>query len=286
MTIVFFFRRFAAIAVLLVMTSTCYVVAQSGKTKNEASMEQADTLLQRQDYAGALDIYNKIIEKSKVVSDDEYSIYYKRAFCFYGLERYDQALKDINQYIQKKPDDQAKLLRAYINQELGNYEDQLKDVNEFISAHPGNLELVQWRASVYMEMERYEDAKKDIQEILKYQDSPELKSYLGLTYYYLEDSDSALMIFDEVIAKQPDIIQTYLYAASLSLEEDAYPLALKYADLGLRKDPTNTTLLFYKGIALVETEKVTEGCRCLTKAFAAGFDDAGDYLKSYCYGVE
>lgn len=286
MNIVSSVSRLFVITTLLVVMTSGVLSAQQGKDKNDATMAQADTLLGRQDYAGALTIYNKIIEKSKPVSEEEFSVYYKRAFCYYGLEQFDQALKDINYYIQKKPDDQAKLLRAYINQELGNYEDQLKDINEFISAHPGNMELLQWRASVLMEMERYKEAKNDIQEILKYQDSPELKSYLGLTYYYLNDADSAIMIFDEVIAKEPDIIQTYLYAASLSLEQDAYPLALQYIEQGLKKDPTNNTLLFYKGIALVESDKVAEGCRCLSKVFAAGFDDAGDYLKSYCYGAD
>jgi len=282
----FFIRRFAGIVLVLVLISPVFLAAQVDKSKNGASMAQADTLLAREDFTGALAIYNKIIDKSKTLSDEEFSAYYKRAFCYYGLEQYDQALKDINQYIQKKPEDQAKLLRAYINQELGNYEDQLKDLNEFITAHPENLELLQWRASVLMEMESYKDAQKDIRQILKYQNSPELKSYLGLTYYYLNDPDSALMIFDEVIAIDPNHMQTYLYATSLSLEQDAYELALRYVEQGLKKDPTNNTLLFYKGIALVETDKVTEGCRCLSKAFAAGFDDAGDYLKSYCYGAD
>jgi tetratricopeptide (TPR) repeat protein len=280
------FIRFARITVFLMLISPVFLAAQSDKSKNADIMAQADTLLGKEDYTGALALYNKILEKSKTVSDEDFTVFYKRAFCYYGLEQFDQALKDINQYIQKKPDDQAKLLRAYINQELGNYDDQLKDINEFITAHPDNLELLQWRASVLMEMENYKDAQTDIKKILKYQDSPELKSYLGLTYYYLNDADSALTIFDEVIALEPNHIQTYLYAASLALEQDAFELALRYVEQGLKKDPTNNTLLFYKGIALVETDKVTEGCRCLTKVFAAGFDDAGDYLKSYCYGVD
>ena len=90
------------------------------------------------------------------------------------------------------------------------------------------------------------------------------------------------MIFDEVIAEDPNHIQTYLYAASLCLDEDAYELALNYVEKGLQKEPTNNTLLFYKGIALVETDRRSEGCRCLTKAFNAGIDDAGEYLKEYC----
>src|SRR5688572_11219080 len=192
MNTLFFSRRFAVTAVLLIL-SPVFLAAQADKSKSVATMAQADTLLAREDFTGALAIYNKILDKSKTVSDEDFSAYYKRAFCYYGLEQFDQALKDINQYIQKIPDDQAKLLRAYINQELGNYNVQLKDINEFITAHPENLELLQWRASVLMEMENYKDAQKDIRQLLKSQNSAELKSYLGLTYYYLNDPDSALM---------------------------------------------------------------------------------------------
>ena len=50
-----------------------------------------------------------------------------------------------------------------------------------------------------------------------------------------------------------------------------------------KNEPSHTTLLFYQGIALVETDQKVEGCRCLTKAFNAGIDDVGEYLKEYCY---
>ena len=177
-------------------------------------------------------------------------------------------------------------MRAYINQELEDYDAQLKDLNEFIIANPGNPELLRWRASVFMDMERYTEARKDLRLLLQYQPSPELKAYLGLSYYYQDDPDSAIVIFDEVIASNPEYTEAYLYASSLSLEQEAYDLALNYIDRGLKIDPANHTLLFYKGVALVEEEKTDEGCKCLTQAFNEGMDDAADYLKNYCYGVE
>ena len=119
--------------------------------------------------------------------------------------------------------------------------------------------------------------------LLQYQSSPQLKSYLGLTHYYLDDPDSALIIFDEIIQEDPNFTQSYVYAASLCLDQSAYELGLNYVNKGLQKEPSNSTLLFYRGIALVETDQKTEGCRCLTKAFNAGIDDVGEYLKEYCY---
>ncbi len=265
------------VAIIFLAMTPCLLYAQSEKEV------EADTLVGRQDYASALVLYNKIIEKSKPQTEDEFQLYYKRAVCYYGLEKFQEALSDVNKVIEKYPTPQAKLLRAYIFQELEDYESQLSDLNELISLNPNSPELLQWRASVLMEAEKYEDAQKDILKLLEYQTGPELKSYLGLTYYYLDNADSALLLFDEVIAEAPEYTQVYLYAASVCLEQDAYKLALTYINKALTLEPENISLIFYKGIALVETGEDKEGCRCLTKAFDAGLDDVAEYLKEYCY---
>lgn len=268
------------------MMSPFFASAQSKSDKNGVLLVQADTLLARQDYEGALSLLNQIIERSKLATDEDYDALYKRAFCYYGLGRFENALTDVNQYLKKIPNEQARLLRAYINQELENYDAQLEDLNSFIEASPGNPDLLRWRASVFMESERYDEAGKDIRQLLQLQETPDLKAYLGLIYYYQNNIDSALIIFDQVIKENPEYLQPYLYAGSLTLEEEAYELALNYIDAGLKIEADNLTLLFYKGIALLESDKQVEGCRCLTKAFTKGMDDAGDYLKSYCYGGE
>ena len=60
---------------------------------------EADTLVAREDYSGALVLYNKIIDKSKPKTEEEFQLYYKRAVCYYGLENFSEALKDINTVI-------------------------------------------------------------------------------------------------------------------------------------------------------------------------------------------
>jgi hypothetical protein len=57
-------------------------------------------------------------------------------------------------------------------------------------------------------------------------------------------------------------------------------------NLGMRVDPENPALLFYKGVALVELEKIDQACSCLNKAFYMGYDDASGYIEEYCYKVE
>jgi len=254
--------------------------------KVDERVVQADTLMGRQDFNGALALYTKVIESSKMATPQEQQVLYKRAYCYYSLERFEDALKDINLYIDKTEDLQGKLLRAYVYQELGRTDDQLKDINELAQSSPDNLDLLRWRASVLMDAEKYREARHDIQKIMMIDQSPEIVGFLGLTYYYDNDPDSALLIFDRVLAAHPEHVQTYVYASSMALEQESFPLALTYINKGLQQDPSNGTLIFYKGIALVESEKVDEGCRCLSRAFASGTDDAGDYLKQYCYGVD
>jgi len=106
---------------------------------------------------------------------------------------------------------------------------------------------------------------------------------LGFTYYNLSDPDSAFLHFDSALSHNGGHAPAYMYMTSLCLEQEAYEMAFTYVDLGLRLEPENKQLLFYKGIALAENENLEEGCRILAKVFYAGVDQAGDYLKQYCY---
>lgn len=271
--------------IIITMVSSSFLCAQNRDHLQAWSVE-ADTLMNRREYAGAIELYTKIIKESKLKNEEDFMALYNRAMAYFSLERYDEALRDVNQYIDKFPEQHARLLRLYIYQGLNDHEHQLKELQTLLAESPGNPELLQWRLSVLMEAERYAEARKDLRQLLAFRADPELKSYLGLTYYYEDKADSALIIFDEVIKSDPAFVQSYQYAGSLCIEHEAYDLALKYLNKGLQLEPSNTTLLFYKGLALVESKKTTEGCSCLTKAFRAGFDDAADYLKEYCYSAE
>ena len=101
-----------------------------------------------------------------------------------------------------------------------------------------------------------------------------------------DELDSAFISFNKSIELDATYLPAYLYAGSVALEEGDNLLGLKYLNLALRLDPKNKEALFYKGAALIELKRVDEGCGCLNRAFYAGMDEAGDYLKEYCYEVE
>jgi tetratricopeptide (TPR) repeat protein len=271
--------------IIVMMISSSFLWAQD-RSRLETWTVEADTLMNRQDFNGALKLLTKVIKVSKLKTEEDYLALYNRAICYFSLGNHELALKDVNQYLNKYGEQHALMLRLYIYQEQGKQELLLQELSRLSSDHPDNADFIQWRIDILMEGEAYDLARKDIRRLMALQSSPQLTAYLGMNYYYDDLPDSALTMWDEALKGDPSMHEVYLYAASLCVEEEAYPLALKYIDQGLRFNPNETSLIFYKGISLVETSKIQEGCRCLNKAFNAGEDGAIGYLKDFCYGLD
>jgi len=274
----------SSVIIFLLLVSTLGVTAQTSSAKWKTMEAEGDTLLNRQDFQGAIKIYNNVVELSKLKDTESKGVLYKRAICFYSVGEFQKALDDLKIFIPEYPGfPRAKLLRAFVNRELGNTQAQLDDINELLSINPTNPDLLKFKASIFLETEKYQEAKTTLLELQKVVNDEEIETQLGFIYSNLDEPDSAFAHFDSALSINGGYSPAYIYISSLCLEQSAYELALTYVDLGLRLEPENTTLQFYKGIALAETENLTEGCRMLAKAFYGGLDQAGDYLKQYCY---
>ena len=269
---------------LLFFFSVVGIEARAQIEKWKAWEVEADTLLSRENFEGAAKLYSKIIDTSGLKDKLAYPSLYKRAICYYNLNDFEHALRDLDVFIPEFPDvEHARLLRAFVYKGLGDADHQLADLTVLLNSQPGNRDVLQWRSSVYLDKSDYPAAKKDLLQVRAIQDDAETEMFLGTAYYYMGQADSALMSLNKAIELDASYLPPYLYAGFFCLQESEFELAVKYLNLALRLDPGNAAGLFYKGIALVEMKQEKEGCRCLTKAFAAGEDDAGDYLKEYCY---
>jgi tetratricopeptide (TPR) repeat protein len=263
------------------------IEALSQNEKWKAWEVEADTLLNRQDFEGAVKLYSKIIDASKLKDKSAFPVLYKRAIGYYNLNDFEHALNDLNIFIPEFPNvEHARLLRAFVYKGLGDADHQLTDLNALLETQPGSRDILQWRATVYLDKSDYPAAKKDLLAVKAIQADAETEMFLGTAYYYDGQADSALMSLNKAIELDATYLPPYLYAGFFCLQENEFVLAIKYLNLALKLDPSNPGALFYKGIALVELKQEKEGCRCLTKAFEAGEDDAGDYLKEYCYDIQ
>lgn len=272
---------FIALAVLFVNSA----FAQNAKARKYEV--EADTAMNQQDYAKAIKLFSKAIKASKLAERADYLAVYKRAVCYFSISDFNHALEDLNVVIPKVPGlPQAKMLRAMIYGELGQQDKKLEDLEGALVADPSNPGLLKWRASIYLEDEEYKLARKDLELAKLFDDDAETEMYLGVAQYNTGSLDSALMSLDKAISLDAAYLPPYLYASSFCLEEDRYQDALNYLEFAGRLDPKNTTIFYYKGIALVELEKDEEGCQYLRKAFYGGLDDASGALKEYCFGVE
>ncbi|MEZ4973826.1 MAG: tetratricopeptide repeat protein [Cyclobacteriaceae bacterium] len=248
---------------------------------------EADTLMNRQDFEGAIKLYSKVIKTSKLKDKSSYGSLYKRAVCYYSTGQFDPALADLATFMKEYPSlYQAHLLKAFIYRDMDDSENQLKALDNALAIQPGDPGLIKWRSGVYLQEGEYEKVKEDLQYVKAIQDDPEVEMYLGFAYYNLQQADSAFISLNKAIELEPTYLPAYLYGGSFSLQEADHERALKYLEVALKLDPENVNAQFYKGVALVELDRLEEGCRFLAKAFYSGEDDAGGYLKERCYTLD
>jgi tetratricopeptide (TPR) repeat protein len=270
---------------LVVVFTTLSAHAQDPKM--QAWETEADTLMSREDFAGAVKLYTKVIDASQLKEKADYRALYKRGVAFYSQGDFKNAISDMDRFIpQYEESYQARILRALCYRELGETDKQLVDVEKALTLSGGDPQILKWRAGLLIEKEEFNQAIEDLLIVRQMQDDPEVELNLGFAYYSVEKKDSALMAINKAIELEATFLPAYLYGSSFSLEEGQYQLAVKYINIALMLEPTNATAWFYKGVALIELKKEDEACSCLRKAFYAGQDDAGDYLKQYCFGVE
>lgn len=275
------------IVIFISLNSAIGLFAQMSSAKWRVTEVEGDSLLSREDYPHALVKYNQAMDVSKLKDTESKRLLYKRAICYYSLQDFQKALDDLNAFIPYYPSfPRAKFLRVLVNGELGNTQAQFDDIHELELLEPGSPDILSLKVNIYLEAEQYDSAKVELLRLQRINDDEETETQLGFVYYNLEDADSAFVHFDRAITLNENYAPAYVYMSSLCLEQEAYAMTLMYVDRGLLLDPQSKQLLFYKGIALAESEKLEAGCSILAKLFYEGFDQAGDYLKQHCYGID
>jgi tetratricopeptide (TPR) repeat protein len=270
---------FFSVIVLLVSIN-----AQAQDDKIQDWSAEADTLMQHEEFEAALKLYDKILQTASKDNPLYKQAQYNRIVCLYSLDHLNSALEEVNRFIEETPEfPQAKLLRAFIYRDMDDTEGQLRDVSDLVRRNPLNIELVKWQSYLFIQEEKYDSAKMQLKFASRLRNDAEIETYLGMTYYYSDDPDSALLHFDKAIDMKPDAFPALMYASAVCLDQSAYELALNYLDKAALLDPNNLSVMFYKGIALTETGKRDEGCRFLSRAFYGGEDAAGDYLQYKCF---
>jgi tetratricopeptide (TPR) repeat protein len=110
------------------------------------------------------------------------------------MERYEEALADLNQAIELSPDDiWAIASRGLTHQQMGRYEEALVDFTRAIELNPDYTFAIASRGLTYQQMERYEEALADLNRAIELDpDDAWAIADRCLTYQLMGRSEEAL----------------------------------------------------------------------------------------------
>lgn len=134
------------------------------------------------------------------------------------LELYDQALTDIQIFLQSEPSsDQGRFQQARLMQQRGQLEDSLNVLNRLSETYADQNAILNETGQVYAKMGRFDEAKAAWNKVLS-QDSENAATYFNLAQLQMETGDytGAQQYFEKAVRLEPDNAK-FRYFAGLNL---------------------------------------------------------------------
>lgn len=127
----------------------------------------------------AIEYLNKSIDTD---STGENSVY-QRAMCYIDMERYQEAVSDVNSLIAKHPDnDYLYKLRGFIRKRSGNLRNAIDDYTMAIELDPNDPDYLVARGVAYIENNKKELGIADLKKTLSLLDNPDYDKEVSASY--------------------------------------------------------------------------------------------------------
>ncbi len=160
----------------------------------------ADLLIKADQCDEALRYINQAIDKEPTAQ-----AYGLRAQLWAAQRKYDEAIKDLDEAIKLDPDDLGLVLRrAQVHYLAEHHELAYQDVQRVLEEHPDVLPVIEFRSAVLAALGKYAEAARDISRLLeKEPDNPLLKLQLAVYLNAGNQSRQAIEIFTDVLRADP-----------------------------------------------------------------------------------
>ena len=138
----------------------------------------------------------------------------------YALERYEDALADLNQALNLRPDHPDTINnRGVTHDSLKRYDEALVDYNRALELRPDHPETLNNRGVTYRNLDRYDEALADYNRALELRpDHPDTLNNRGVIYLRMERYVEALADFKRTLQLKPDqTLAVYNMACLFSL---------------------------------------------------------------------
>jgi tetratricopeptide (TPR) repeat protein len=148
---------------------------------------------------------------------------------------------------------------AEVSHLLGNNEEALKYGNMAIWMDPWNESALQTLSLIYISNNDYESALPHLERLReKKQDDVQVLLYLAEAYSALEDEDSLIDVYREILTYHPDFIDVALNLGYLYTKRSDFSLAEEEFKRVLELDSVNENALFYLTYIAISSGKTEE----------------------------
>jgi tetratricopeptide (TPR) repeat protein len=218
-------------------------------------------------YTEAIKMFTNYLKKNK----DSFEVYFKRAVCYYNVQKYKKAVYDLSYIIQelkenenKKKEEKNKKRRKYKKRKINNYEgeddDDDEDEEEEMETKKNIddeteeiwAEIYFLRCKSYINLNKIDSGLKDINTFfdLVEAEKKKLKEEIRNSNKNNIDCKTIDSEVDKVILKKYDISEAHFKKGYCYLILLDYNLALKEFEKTIKLDPSYTTAYFNMGICL------------------------------------
>ena len=227
---------------------------KSGIFGNDIYLYRGNSKFYLGQYESALKDLNIYLSRNPKNEENLYDVYINRSIIFYNLGYYEDALRDINQSLEIKDDDgEAYIHRATINRYLDKIDECMSDLNKALELGENHVDIYLSRGLIYAYKQNYELAEKDLDIFLinhqgVHKDKNQALLKRGISRYNLNKFDLAFEDFNELLFRDPSIIEAYRYRAEIHLINGEKQLAKRDLNQALFSAETIPEIYMLKGI--------------------------------------
>lgn len=219
------------------------LLSACGVYDKDYHIKKGDEFTQRKQYHKAITAFTNAIKLDSLNS----KAFYKRALVLYEIEKYDLAIKDLDDAIKLNPEYDYYLLRGMVYQIMKQYELSMIDLNYALSL----------------------DSTEDV------------FYYRAYNYVMLNDYPNALNDFKTTIRFSPKNAEHYFNTAALLVANGEYREAIKLTNAGLTYDKNQGLAYFNRGLAYKSLNIKDSAINDFKIALKLGHEPATELLKEF-----
>jgi len=274
---------FYQLATCLYFFSSC--ISESKKGLTIPAVPEVNEITRRQ---AAIAFLTDAIDASPNSSEN----HYKRAILYLENEGFSEALEDINNAINIKPNVgnyfQTKALILRDSQQL---QLALEAASKAEVLNAESPELYTLLGDLYQQLGQYDKSKSYLRKALQISpNNGETYFYQGVIAAKMADTISALALYQQALDLKPSFLPTYLKLIQVHNNLKQYDLAVFYSTEALKYHPKSASIHFQRGNTYQKMWKFDSAVICYKKVIQldtnfvqASFSIAAIYFKTKAY---